>query len=174
MNMRGLLNRPHVSLLRRRALMDAGLDQSISSFGVVLVGGSTRSPFVQRFVADLFEQQPLSASVSIAVALGAASQADLLSAESELRLVDGGDVLLLDVTPLSVGLETMGGLVEKVIPRCSQIPASRSQEFTTYRDGQSAMDIHILQGERELVEDCRSLARFQLAAFLRDQPVQPA
>ena len=133
----------------RRALMDAGLRPEQLD-GVVLVGGSTRSPFVHRFVADLFEQQPLAdIDPDQVVALGAASQADLLSAESELRLVDGGDVLLLDVTPLSVGLETMGGLVEKVIPRCSQIPASRSQEFTTYRDGQSAMDIHILQGERE-------------------------
>ncbi|MGC6418074.1 MAG: Fe-S protein assembly chaperone HscA [Bradymonadia bacterium] len=154
----------------RRALMDAGLRPEQLD-GVVLVGGSTRSPFVQRFVADLFEQQPLSdIDPDQVVALGAASQADLLSAESELRLVDGGDVLLLDVTPLSVGLETMGGLVEKVIPRCSQIPASRSQEFTTYRDGQSAMDIHILQGERELVEDCRSLARFQLSGI----PARPA
>ncbi|MEE2788796.1 MAG: Fe-S protein assembly chaperone HscA [Myxococcota bacterium] len=131
--------------------------------GVVLVGGSTRSPIVAEFVADLFEQKPLGdIDPDEVVALGAASQADLLSAESELRLLDGGDVLLLDVTPLSLGLETMGGLVEVIIPRCSQIPASRAQEFTTYQDGQTAMDIHVLQGERDLVKNCRSLARFQV------------
>ncbi|MEE2756773.1 MAG: Fe-S protein assembly chaperone HscA [Myxococcota bacterium] len=154
----------------QRAFRDAGIRPEQLD-GVVLVGGSTRSPFVHRFVADLFERQPLSdIDPDQVVALGAASQADLLSAESELRLIDGGDVLLLDVTPLSVGLEMMGGLVEKVIPRCSQIPASRSQEFTTYQDGQTAMDIHVLQGERELVGDCRSLARFQL----RGIPPKPA
>ncbi|MBV70520.1 MAG: Fe-S protein assembly chaperone HscA [Myxococcales bacterium] len=154
----------------QRAFRDAGIRPEQLD-GVVLVGGSTRSPFVHRFVADLFERQPLSdIDPDEVVALGAASQADLLSAESELRLIDGGDVLLLDVTPLSVGLEMMGGLVEKVIPRCSQIPASRSQEFTTYQDGQTAMDIHVLQGERELVADCRSLARFQL----RGIPPKPA
>ena len=154
----------------QRAFRDAGIRPEQLD-GVVLVGGSTRSPFVHRFVADLFERQPLSdIDPDQVVALGAARQADLLSAESELRLIDGGDVLLLDVTPLSVGLEMMGGLVEKVIPRCSQIPASRSQEFTTYQDGQTAMDIHVLQGERELVADCRSLARFQL----RGIPPKPA
>lgn len=146
----------------QQALTDAGL-RSEHLDGVVLVGGSTRSPFVQRFVSDWFEKTPLcDINPDEVVALGAASQADLLSADSELRLIDGGDVLLLDVTPLSVGLETMGGLAEKVIPRCSQIPASRSQDFTTYQDGQTAMDIHVVQGERELVDDCRSLARFQL------------
>ena len=146
----------------RRALGDAGIRPEQLD-GVVLVGGSTRSPFVQRYVAEFFEKKPLcDIDPDEVVALGAASQADLLSVDSELRLIDGGDVLLLDVTPLSVGLETMGGLAEKVIPRCSQIPASRSQEFTTYQDGQTAMDIHVVQGERELVADCRSLARFQL------------
>jgi molecular chaperone HscA len=154
----------------RQALADAGLRPEQID-GVVLVGGSTRSPFVQRFVAKLFQKQPLAdIDPDEVVAMGAASQADLLSVDSELRLIDGGDVLLLDVTPLSVGLETMGGLAEKVIPRCSQIPASRSQEFTTYKDGQTAMDIHVVQGERELVADCRSLARFQL----RDIPPKPA
>jgi molecular chaperone HscA len=146
----------------RQALGDAGLRPEHID-GVVLVGGSTRSHFVHRFVADLFQKQPLAdIDPDQVVAMGAASQADLLSVDSELRLIDGGDVLLLDVTPLSVGLETMGGLAEKVIPRCSQIPASRSQEFTTYQDGQTAMDIHVVQGERELVADCRSLARFQV------------
>ena len=134
----------------------------LSSLTEFLVGGSTRA-FVRRFVSDLFQQSPLhDIDPDEVVAMGAASQADLLSLESELRVIDGADVLLLDVTPLSVGLETMGGLAEKVIPRCSQIPASRSQDFTTYQDGQTAMDIHVVQGERELVEDCRSLARFQL------------
>ena len=146
----------------QRAFGDAGIRPELLD-GVVLVGGSTRSPFVRRFVSDLFQQSPLhDIDPDEVVAMGAASQADLLSLESELRVIDGADVLLLDVTPLSVGLETMGGLAEKVIPRCSQIPASRSQDFTTYQDGQTAMDIHVVQGERELVEDCRSLARFQL------------
>ena len=154
----------------KQALADAGL-RAEHLDGVVLVGGSTRSPFVQRFVGEWFQCTPLcDINPDEVVALGAASQADLLSVDSELRLIDGGDVLLLDVTPLSVGLETMGGLAEKVIPRCSQIPASRSQEFTTYQDGQTAMDIHVVQGERELVADCRSLARFQLVGI----PAGPA
>lgn len=149
----------------KRALEDAGVHAEQLD-GIVLVGGSTRSPFIQRYVAELFGLQPLGdIDPDQVVALGAASQADLLSIDSELRLVEGGDVLLLDVTPLSVGLETMGGLAEKVIPRCSQIPASRTQEFTTYQNGQTAMDIHVVQGERELVEDCRSLARFQLTGI---------
>ena len=147
----------------KQALRDAGLRPEQLD-GVVLVGGSTRSPFVQRYVGALFSQRPLGdIDPEEVVAIGAAIQADLLSgADSELRILDGGDVLLLDVTPLSLGLETMGGVVEKVIPRGSPIPASRAQEFTTFKDGQSAMDVHVLQGERELVDDCRSLARFRL------------
>ena len=149
----------------RQALRDAGL-RAEQLDGVVLVGGSTRSPFVQRYVAELFRQQPLGdIDPDEVVALGAASQADLLSVDSELRLIDGGDVLLLDIIPLSLGLETMGGVVEKVLPRCTQIPASRAQEFTTFQEGQTGMDIHVLQGERELVGDCRSLARFRLTGI---------
>ncbi len=146
----------------KQAMRDADL-HARDLDGVVLVGGSTRSPFVQRYVADLFERKPLGdIDPDQVVALGAAIQADLLSADSELRILDGGDVLLLDVTPLSLGLETMGEVVEKIIPRGSQIPASRAQEFTTFQDGQTGMDIHVVQGERELVGDCRSLARFRL------------
>ncbi len=149
----------------KQALADAGLRPDELD-GVVLVGGSTRSPFVQRFVAELFGRQPLAdIDPDEVVALGAASQADLLSVDSELRVLDGGDVLLLDVTPLSLGLETMGGLAEKIIPRNSPIPASRAQAFTTFQEGQTAMDIHVVQGERELVDDCRSLARFRLTGI---------
>ena len=149
----------------RQALKDAEL-RAEQLDGVVLVGGSTRSPFIQRYVAELFHQQPLGdIDPDEVVALGAASQADLLSVDSELRLIDGGDVLLLDIIPLSLGLETMGGVVEKLLPRCTQIPASRAQEFTTFQDGQDGMDIHVLQGERELVADCRSLARFRLTGI---------
>ncbi len=146
----------------RQALKDASL-KAADLDGVVLVGGSTRSHVVRAFVAELFGQAPLGdIDPDQVVALGAAIQADLLSAESELRILGGADVLLLDVTPLSLGLETMGGVVEQVIHRNSQVPASRSQEFTTFKDGQTAMDIHVLQGERDLVADCRSLARFRL------------
>ncbi len=149
----------------RQALGDANL-RADQLDGVVLVGGSTRSPMVRQFVTDIFGHDPIcDIDPDLVVAFGAASQADLLSADSELRLIDGGDVLLLDVTPLSLGLETMGGVVEKVLPRCSQIPASRAQEFTTFKENQTAMDIHVVQGERELVGDCRSLARFQLTGI---------
>jgi molecular chaperone HscA len=149
----------------RQALGDADL-RADQLDGVVLVGGSTRSPMVRQFVTDIFGHDPIcDIDPDLVVAFGAASQADLLSADSQLRLIDGGDVLLLDVTPLSLGLETMGGVVEKVLPRCSQIPASRAQEFTTFKENQTAMDIHVVQGERELVADCRSLAQFQLTGI---------
>lgn len=146
----------------RRAMKDAGL-RAKQLDGVVLVGGSTRSPVVRDFVEALFKRAPLGdIDPDQVVALGAAIQADLLASDSTLRKTGAGDILLLDVLPLSLGLETMGGVVERIIPRNSQIPASRAQEFTTYADGQTAMDVHVVQGERDLVEQCRSLARFRL------------